>query len=395
MMSFAKHLPSDNDGPPPGFYPRPNPRRYQLTKKLRPSPFDVSNGSRKSSAVRPGRVGPIAGAGVLHVRFQDSPSWFHPQGVWRKRRAIESKGIPELKGRRFITLTVDPEKFGYCPVKAYEAGKDRLRRFLEAGRTSGLWERGAWWCWKLEFQKNGLAHWHLMIDRTKRFSHYEMERLSEIWGLGRTNCRRIATGNFGYHFKYVFKGVYQESDDGEMETHAVPQWFREYQTTRRVTVKWKDLDGQSHMSVEDKPSTFARVRFWQTSRNFYTGPREQTPNPQEPKSSYVPRTVARVIHGQNNSVVIVARKFSGKYIKSKRFTLTVDRKEFIRHHLWAVDNGHACSLAYGSFVTDARVLNQTTNQSDKCHLSQLHQQNRMTLRQARRLRQQRKSLLLC
>lgn len=337
-------------------------------------------GSRRHALPECGsRAGRRPGS-ALHMRYQDSPNWNTPRGVAKKRSAIEKRGIPDLKGRRFLTLSLDPAMFGECPITGYLVAKDHMRRFLEAGRVSGLWERGAWWCWKLEFQCNGWAHWHLIIDRTKKFTVAEMSKISQIWGLGRTNCRRISTSKFGYQFKYAFKGVFQDDSDGS--GLALPQWFLDhYQPS---------VDGS-------KPSSFTRVRFWQTSKGFYTNEdKEEQKDAKAPVSSYVPRSVREVHDESVTSVIFIARDRSGRYRKSVRIRLAVDFAGFSRLHLWDAEHGAAATLSMRSFMCDPEtVKNKLIEKYELCKLQQILPQNQLTMHQAQKFRRDRKSLETC
>jgi len=323
---------------------------------------------------------------ALHVRFQEAANWVTPAGVAKKRRHIESLGLPDMKGRRFITLSFDRKLFGDCPLTAYLAGREHMRRFLEAGRVAGLWQRGCWWAWKLEFQRDGWAHWHLILDRTAKFSNADMLKIRDIWGLGRTNCRRISKSHFGYAFKYVFKGVFQDDDDSEM---CLPFWFLNYY---RAAYPVENPDGELEMV---KPDSFSRVRFWQTSKGFYTG---KTPTPSksvEPSSSYLPRPLREAIHDRENSVVVIARKGDGQYLQSRKVRLHSDRQHFISRHLWAVDNQQGFTLSSSSFCLDTTTIKQTINKIDLWKLQPLQQSNRLTLRRARFLRLHRINLHHC
>jgi hypothetical protein len=316
---------------------------------------------------------------TLHCRFQDSPNWATPSGVAKKRRQIERQGIPELKGRRFLTLTLDPEFFGFCPITGYLAGKEHMRRFLEAGRLAGLWDRDAWWCWKLEFQKNTWAHWHLIIDRTKKFTVEEMSKIHKIWGLGRTNCRRISQSKFGYQFKYAFKGVFQ--DDSEDSGLCLPLWFLDFHTVS---------------SNGSKPSTFARVRFWQTSKGFYTDSRKTLSKASAPVSSFRPRTVREILDERTSSVLVIARDRLGRYQRSTRLRLAVDFAGFSRFHSWDSDNGAATTLSFRSYMCNPEtVKNKLIEKHEKWKLQQLIQENKISLHLAKKFRAQQLSLETC
>jgi len=358
------HLPSDNDG-------IPGQRNYFLS-------------SRPSVPARPGRRRPAKSRAdgrdhfsgdAVHVRFQDSASWLTPSGVAKKRKMLERLGLPDMQGRRFITLSLDPKRFGDCPLTGYLEAKDKLRRFLEAGRIAGLWDRGCWWAWKLEFQRNGWAHWHLILDRTKKFSRDDMRKLDDIWGLGRTNCRRISKSDFGYQFKYAFKGVFQEDADGS--GLCVPQWFLDYYESSK--------NG-------NKPRSFARVRFWQTSKGFYDSARAVKTERKQQQTCILPRPVADVLRDSQRALLVVSRHRSGRYRSSKRLHLGVSYEQFIRVHLWDAENGAGCTLSARSFVLDPETIKKLIDKTDLCKLQPLLLHNRLTLKRALFLRRHQISL---
>ncbi len=335
-------------------------------------------GLRQTASLRRNSSSRCAGS-TLHVRFQDSPNWLTPSGVYKKRRIIERLGMPDVKGRRFITLTLDPDQFGGCPISGYEEGKAQLRRFLEAGRLSGLWARSAYWCWKLEFQKNGWAHWHLIIDRTAKFKSDELSKVASLWSLGRVNVRRISVSKFGYQFKYAFKGVFQ--DDNQDDGLCVPQWFLDHYKP--------PLDGK-------KASSYARVRFWQTSKGFYTGKpvRHSTIKPQV--SSIIPRTVRAILEERSSSILLIARDRLGRYCKSVRVRLAVDFQGFARFHSWDSDNGAATTLSFRSFMCDPQTIkNKLLEKYEIWKLNQILEINKMSLHLALKFRTLRQTLETC
>ena len=56
---------------------------------------------------------------------------------------------------------------------------------------------------KVEFHKNGWAHFHVVFLSR---SYLPGGLLNALWGLGRTNARRIGNQRFRYLLKYVTKG---------------------------------------------------------------------------------------------------------------------------------------------------------------------------------------------
>jgi hypothetical protein len=102
-------------------------------------------------------------------------------------------------------------------------------------RNGAKWEGKAYsidspYCVKVEFHGNEWAHFH-SVFRTRRFLPGGL--LNELWGLGRTNVRRITNERFHYLLKYVTKGG-----------GPLPEWVRNR----------------------------SRLRVFQASRGFYTRP---------------------------------------------------------------------------------------------------------------------------
>jgi hypothetical protein len=153
----------------------------------------------------------------LHPYY--SESWFTAEGARLKLRRLRRAGLPDFKNWRFMTLTM-ANHTGH-PWDAYVRGKDRLRRFLARFRTAlGHSFR---WCWKLEFHEDGFAHWHLLIEYTKRIPPEILQDLETWWGLGRVNVRRVKRRDIFYVFKYVAKSV-----------EDVPEWVAHHKGRIRV-----------------------------------------------------------------------------------------------------------------------------------------------------------------
>ncbi|MGJ3242527.1 MAG: rolling circle replication-associated protein [Opitutales bacterium] len=141
-------------------------------------------------------------------------SWFTEEGRRKILRDLEPR-LPDVSGCLFLTLTFDPALFDE-PESAYHKGKDRLRRIFEKLRK-GIRHEGktvkinAPYFWKLEFQENGWAHWHL-IFKTRRY--LPGKALLKLWGYGRVQVKRIENDEFRYLLKYVTKG-----------NGPLPDWF--------------------------------------------------------------------------------------------------------------------------------------------------------------------------
>ena len=242
----------------------------------------------------------IEGSTDVQICPYTAPNWITERGVKLKRQEIERKGLPVFKHCLFITLTI-PE-LASSPRKAYEVGKDRLRRFLARFRKA--LGRDFPWAWKLEFQENGYPHWHLIIGYKKRIPWNVFREVSasvnDWWGLGFINIQRLRQKDFGYLFKYVSKIA---SSDGDEEAGVtLPTWVLDYKTVRK--------DG--------RPSS--GIRFWQTGGGFYTKTKDSKPNKnREQKSSRVPMTLRQQLKLWARKGVAYRKDRDGNYVTSKYF----------------------------------------------------------------------------
>jgi len=142
--------------------------------------------------------------GVL--RAYNPISWFHEKGIHRVLARLVPR-LPDVAGCLFLTFTVNPALYS-CPSTAFDHARDRLRRVFHRLRKGVEWG-GRRYCIaspyavKVEFHANGRAHFHV-IFLTRRYLPGEL--LTELWGLGRTDVRRINNHRFHYLLKYVTKG---------------------------------------------------------------------------------------------------------------------------------------------------------------------------------------------
>ncbi len=144
------------------------------------------------------------GLGIL--RPYHPASWFHPVGIWKVLARLHPR-LPDVSGCLFLTFTFNPALFAN-PSLAFEHGRDRLRRIFHKLRRGVTWEGKSYvidapYCVKVEFQQNGWAHFHV-IFLTRRYLPGAL--LTELWGCGRPNVRRIRNHTFHYLLKYVTKG---------------------------------------------------------------------------------------------------------------------------------------------------------------------------------------------
>lgn len=335
----------------------------------------------------------------IHVRSYHRPSWFSSIGVSKKRKRIEAKGLPSFHNWRFITLTFsrvdhDGNQLWSGPLEAYLAGSDRMRRFLHEARKAGIFKKDAKWCWKLEFHADGWPHWHLLIERKSKVKPLQWDHLRKLWGFGIVGIERVNESGFRYNFKYAFKAVALDPEFGDEHRESfVPSWFLDYKGEKIVTVKWTDVDGNECKAKAIKPTTFARVRFWQTSRGFYVG-RKLEVKPVKPQKTWTVPVPLRVVMDRNDCTVqVIARKSSGKYIASQTVPISGSLERFWDLVGFDTVNGGAVGLGVFSYVIPCHRIQ--TNKQTLWQLKPLLQANRLQLRHAFKLQQQGETLQTC
>lgn len=238
---------------------------------------------------------------VVELRPYAPPSFWTTQGAWAKRRQLEKRGFPtDLRNWRFITLTLDPQKYP-DPCLGWLLGKRHLRVFVyRLKKLYGIRR----WCWKLEFHEPDeitgevYPHWHLLIDYKAKIDKDEIARL---WGKGRTNIKRVDNQDFEYLFKYATKVL-----------DNVPDWI----LSRTC------------------------VRLFQTSRGFLpiaaggvTKEKEQRePSPRQRDSDHVTETKN---NGINDETIGERLKRWSRYVVSR--SLTSDGK--VRHRRYQMTLG--------------------------------------------------------
>ena len=142
-----------------------------------------------------------------------------------------------------------------------------------------------------------------------------------------------------------------------------------------------------------KPVTFARVRFWQTSRGFYTGPKLPVADRKPQVTWGRARTVRNVLEDRNQTVQVVARDTSGNYLQSQVVRIIGNIRNFWNLTGFDVMEGGACGLGFYSYMIPPHRI--TTDLKTKCLLLPLLNANRLTLRKARFLRSQGETLQKC
>jgi hypothetical protein len=236
-------------------------------------------------------------------------SWFHPDGVFKVRKKLLPR-IPDVSGMLFLTFTVDPKLYS-GPESAFKHASDRIRRVFFRLRKGVTWEGKEYrisepYLRKLEFHENGYAHFHV-IFLTRRFLPGEL--VNHLWGIGRTNVKRISNKDFDYLLKYVSKG------------NSLPDWVKDQsrmrvvQPSRGFYLKLDqlgevddDTSGTGKEPVKRKQYTIGeRIERWKHMGTFKVG--EKT------RSVQMPRHFSEIISEEILSIAEAGRYLGNRTIK--------------------------------------------------------------------------------
>jgi hypothetical protein len=141
----------------------------------------------------------------MELRKRSIDSWLTPEGSLRLGLRLGERLVRELHGedRVMVTLTYRREEYD-SPLDLYRHTREKrhIRGFLRRlGKLTGEDYAGRWLC-KMEFQRGGWVHYHMVIRGTKRIEH---TLLDEAWGYGFVYITRAPGHRLKYLCKYVAK----------------------------------------------------------------------------------------------------------------------------------------------------------------------------------------------
>ncbi len=238
------------------------------TAQPSPAPVAQAGGFPAPSGERgKGREGVACELGVL--RPYNPISWFHPRGICRVLAKLLPR-LPNVGGCLFLTFTFNPALYA-DPSAAFEHGRDKLRRMFHRLRQGVVFNGIRYvvnepYAVKVEFHQNGWAHFHVVF-LTRRFIPCGL--FDALWGLGRTNVRRIANKDFHYLLKYVTKGG------------GLPEWVLNRSRLRVFQPSRGFLDGTAEPRMPSqltgrklRSCTLGeRIRRWSKTAIFQAGER--------------------------------------------------------------------------------------------------------------------------
>lgn len=142
---------------------------------------------------------------MLSLKPRISKSWLDTRHARRLGYELAERLCTRCKGEKgvFLTLTYRRDEWE-GPRDLYRAtsSERHVRRFMERlGELLGTSFAGRWLC-KLEFQKDGYVHFHLVVLGISRIEHSLLEH---AWGYGFVWIERLNPARIRYVCKYVSK----------------------------------------------------------------------------------------------------------------------------------------------------------------------------------------------
>jgi len=139
--------------------------------------------------------------------------------------------------------------------------------------------------------------------------------------------------------------------------------------------------------------TFARARFWQTSRGFYSKKAKPAKPAKAPCSCIHPQVCRLCEQRKARTVQVFSRRTSGEYKASSTVVLDIPLEKFWSLMGFDIAHGGGVGLGVCSFVIPHHRL--TTNTKTKWQIQQLIASNRLNLRHAQHLQATGQTLKAC
>ncbi len=141
----------------------------------------------------------------IHIKKYEPACWYSEQGAYKLYNQFLKKGLPNIAKWKFITLTIDPNKY-YDEEHCYQVGNRHLRQFLYLLRKEyGYFE----FMKKVEFHKNGYAHWHLLVSIKEKV---DIAFVRKAWGKGRIDVEYVRKSHCQKALDYLFKYACKSQD---------------------------------------------------------------------------------------------------------------------------------------------------------------------------------------
>lgn len=144
---------------------------------------------------------------MILLKVKGTKSWLDPQSNRSLAANLSARLWQRCQGRRgvFLTLTYRRDEYrDALDLYRLQSEQQHVPLFLrKVSRFVGQSFKGNWFC-KMEFQKGGWVHWHIIVLGIDRIPHADLTRL---WGRGHVWIHRLNERRVRYCCKYVSKGA--------------------------------------------------------------------------------------------------------------------------------------------------------------------------------------------
>lgn len=149
---------------------------------------------------------------MLFVKEKHSSSWFDHKAVPYLSKKLEVRLTERMKGKKakFITLTYDRDPYeNGLDLYRRQQEERHIRRFIERLQNKlGVSFCGKWMR-KMEFQKEGWLHWHMIIEYGPKI---DQQLLTKLWGHGHVWINHMNKKRLKYFCKYTAKSMWNETN---------------------------------------------------------------------------------------------------------------------------------------------------------------------------------------
>ncbi len=299
---------------------------------------------------------------MLYIKGRTTRSWLTKYGYILAAK-LANRLVERCKGEKGVKLELTYERSQFeGPQDLYHTAKQKrhVGRFMhKLGRWMGESLSGRWLC-KMEFQKGGYLHWHIILLGVTYIPH---DVLTRLWSHGHAWVSRITKRRLQYVCKYVAKA------DG-VPAFLYLEPMRSVKIIRASPGFWGDVEDPSD-ELEEEPDELppnAEIR--------------EPPTELKLKGSYISigqaidrqqcKTVVRDDHGRFGNVdldpwqvVEYVRRCGGKIVTAENGWLAV--RDFTWDKVWALAS--AVSQERGrAAAPEAARSRSAASRSDAIHL---------------------------
>ncbi len=172
---------------------------------------------------------------MIQMRSRRCESWLDAQTAKTLSAKLSDRLTARCAGQQGLMLTLTYRRDEYdSPRDLYRAASEErhVRRFIEQlSAFLGRSLTGRWIC-KLEFQRGGWVHWHIILLGVTHIDHVAA---TDIWGHGYVWLNRLTPKRVRYLCKYVSK-------DAQLPAFLLAEPLRSVKIIRVSPGFWHDTE---------------------------------------------------------------------------------------------------------------------------------------------------------